>query len=553
MGLFSRDVPTDFKKQPTSVAFNKPRGLTASAVRINLKNKTEVETLKRRMESAKKWQKDAYDCVELIGELDFAANMIANTVSKVRLFPGYVTAEDTAPSNIFDMPEDKVSDELKKAALETLRFLNTGDGGMSGVLRDAALNLFIAGECYLVAEPAPEGSLFATETWQVRSIEEIVFKDGPNGTQRVFLRGSIADREEDLIPLGTTGGPNGMFVYRIWRNSPRFSKDATSSLKPQLENCDMLLLYNRAKVGIVKSHLPAGLLFMPDGMAASADADGEVENPADLEDGVMAEVEDRVDPLEEEIMDAFISPIQDPGSAGSVAPLIIRGPGELGALIRPINFTRPFDGQITADSQRLLERILTGIDLPKEIVAGLADLKFANALAVKDELYKSHIEPLILAIVDAFTVLLMRPVLHNLGFSDEEVQRVVVWYDPSTITSKPDKATSATTGLTEGAISLEAWRRAHDFSESDAPSGLELIQRKVLARGMLSEPITEAALKELDPELFRQIREASAEQSDPATRDAVQQAVGGETPAQQLTGPETAQPTEEPPIPLIEP
>lgn len=550
MGIFQYDAPSAFKEPPKSAAFNAPRGITASAYRVDLTKKSEVEVLKKRLDVGRKWQQDAFEYTELIGELDFASNMIANTVSKIRLFPGYITSEDTAPSNIFDIPDDQVSPELKKAALETLRLLDTGDGGTSGMLRDAALNLFIAGECYLVKEPAQGEAFFAKDSWQIRSVDELIVKAGTGGTQKVYLRGSKYDTDAELTLLGNYDGPGKATLGRIWRNSPRFSKDATSSLKPQLENCDMLLLYDRNKRGIVKSKMNAGILYLPDGLSASTDSDGELTNPEDLEDGEMAPAVEETDTIEEDLMDAWINPIQDEGAASSVAPVILRGPAELGQAIRHITFTRNFDPQIAQDAERLLERILIGIDLPKEVVAGLTDAKYANAIVVEDNFYKMHIEPMILSIVDSFTVLLMRPILRFLGFSEDEIARVVVWYDPSPVSTKPDKASAATTGYEFGTISGEAWRRANGFPETDAPTGLERIQRFALKQGLLNEAVTEEVMRSIDPELFDRVRAAQQELTDPETQGAVQDAVGG-TPSN------LAEPADEsggePPVQLIEP
>lgn len=567
MGLFSYKVPENVKEQPKPAAFNAPRAITASAAQINLKKKDEVDVLRRRLEASKRWQQDAFDYTELIGELDFAANMVANTISKIRLFPGYITSEDTAPSYIWDMPEDQVSDDLKKAALETLRLLSTGDGGISGVLRDAALNLFITGECYLIQEPAPGDSFFASKpSWQIRSVDELVVKETTRGGNKIYLKGSRHDKDEDLVPLGAQSGPNKIYMGRIWRNSPRYSKEATSSLKPQLENCDMLLMYDRSKRGIVKSRMNAGILYIPDGLSASADADGEmIEDPESLEDEEMAPAVEEMDSLEDDLMDGLTLPIQDEGAVSSVVPIFLRGPAELGAAIRHITFSRPFDPQITTDAEKLLQRILIGIDLPKEVVAGLTDAKYANAIVVEDNFYKMHIEPMILMIVDAFTSLLMRTVLSTyrddvtgeLSFTEDEISRVVIWYDPSPVSTKPDKATAATTGLENGAVSYEAWRRSNGFSESDAPSGLERIQRFALKQGLLSEPVTEAALHTIYPELFDRVRAQATEATDSATQQAVDEALGTGTAPSNLAEPDSVDDTnteeEAPPVPLVEP
>lgn len=551
MGLFSRDDNTEPATVPArAVAYNTPRPLTASAARINLKNIAEMEQLKKRREGAR-WQSEAWDFYDLVGEIQFSANLIANVASRIRLFPGFITSADTAPSNIFDMKDEDASPELKQAAVETLRKLAHGPGGIPGILRDASLNLFIAGECYLTREPAPIGSLGPhDEVWQIRSVNEVIIRDGRNKAKDVYLKSSRYDSEADLQRMGTT---DDFYFNRIWRQHPRYSADADSSLRPQLENCDMVLLYDRSKRGITKSRMNAGMIFVPDGLSAAHDvAEDEV---VDLDENPELAQQLDEDTFEEELIAGLTEPIVDETSAASVVPTLVRGPGELGEKIRYITFERKFDPMISSDAERTLERILAGLDLPKDVVSGVGSAKYANAVVIEESLYKAHIEPMILTIVDALTVLLMRPVLKTMGFSDDEIARVVVWYDPSAITTKPDKATAATTGYEAGIISAEAWRRANGFSESDAPSGLEELQRLAKAKGLLNETVTEQALKTIYPELFDSLRQQSVESTDPATQDAIDQALGGaEVQAPPVEGEEPpAAPAAQPPTQLLEP
>lgn len=553
MGLFTREVITKFTSASEIPAYSAERGFTASARPVDLKKTTEIELLKKRMDSARKWQSSAFDYVEWIGELSFAADMVANTISKIRLFAGYRTAEDTAPAKITDLPDKDVSPELKQAAMETVRLLGTGEGGVSGLLRAAALNIFISGECFLTREPAPGDSFYQHDVWRVRSVEEVVIRDGGSHSKQVFIREDRHDPVEAEIHLGAYGTA---FLGRIWKCSPRYSGEAISSLKPQLENCDMLLLYDRTKRGVARSKLNSGLLFMPDSISAAGSSDdGELE-PEDLEDGEMAPAAaDKTDTIEEQLLNAWIEPIYDETAPSSVAPPIVRGPTEAGKAIRHVSFARAFDPEIRADAKETRERILLGIDLPKEVVAGLTDSKYANALVVEDNFYKSHIEPLIIMLVDSFTKLLMVGTLRSMGFPEEEIERVVVWFDPSPVSTKPDKATAATTGYELETISAEAWRRSNGFSETDKPDGLERLQRLAIKKGLVSELVTETLLRSIHPDLFDQIQALAQEQTDPATQAAVQDAVGGgPAPADgPLAEPDAPSNDSAPGVPLIEP
>jgi len=545
VGLFSRNGGSDERAKPA--VYNAPRAITASAARIDVKNKSELEAVKRRLTSSA-WQGDAWDFYDLIGEIQFSANLIANVASRIRLFPAWITGADTAPSNIFDIKDDEhVSDELKQAAVETLRKLETGAGGIPGILREAALNLFVAGECYLVKEPALPGESFGVERWQIRSVREIMI-EGSGPKTEVKIKPARDSKATEYITLGAYGD---LHFGRIWRNHPAYSAEADSSMRPQLENCDMLLLYDRAKRGIVRSRLNAGILFLPDGLANAAADDGEGPFTEDQDPTQMAPLSDGSEQeLEEDIMDSLATPITDETAPSAVVPFILRGPAAEGAAIRHITFERKFDPQISADAERILERILAGLDLPKDVVSGVGSAKYANAVVIEESLYKAHIEPLILTIVDALTALLMRPVLKSLGFTDEQISRVTIWYDPSAITTKLDKATAASQGYEMGIISEETWRRSNGFSDSDAPTGLEKIQRMAQTKGIINDAVVEAALRTIAPELFDRVREASQEQTDPETQDAVQDVLDG-APDENFAQPDDESP--EPPAGLIEP
>lgn len=541
MALFSRSDPDD---GPVAVPFSTSRPITAAAVRINLANKNEVEAVKARRQ-ADKWQEDAWAYYDLIGEIKYAANLIASVTSRVRLYVGWVSDNDIAPANIQNVED--VPDELKARSAEALRLLESGNGGIAGLLRDAALNLFVSGECALVKEPAPFGSLYGLDTWNIRSTSEIVAMDGRGTALGIKPRRNATPKE--YIKLDRNA-----FIGRIWRTHPQWSDEADSSLRGILDDCDQLLLYNRASRALTKTRIPAGILLMPDELSNASQADGEIdenENPSNI---IAPLSDDESQSFEEEFIDSIVTPIADETSAASVAPMVVRGPAEFLEKIRHLTFDRPLDGQISAQAERTLERILSALDLPKDIVSGMASVKYSNAITIEESLYKAHIEPLVLLIVDSLTVVFLRQVLINLGFTPEDVMRVVVWYDPSAITTKPDKATAATTGFEMQTISAKAWRRANGFSETDAPTELEIAQRMAVEKGLLSEPIMDALLYTLIPDLLNKVRADQQGMTDEGTLSEVQDAVNGvkSDPAPSTSdNPDESSP--EPPAGLIEP
>jgi hypothetical protein len=262
------------------------------------------------------------------------------------------------------------------------------------------------------------------------------------------------------------------------------------------------------------------------------------------------------------------TPISDESSASAVVPLIIRGPAELGDKIKQFKFERSFDPALAQRADRVLERILQGLDVPKDIVTGLANVRYSNAVQIDESLYKAHIEPLLLLISDALTVVYLRPYLKSVGYEDSDVQRIVVWFDPSAISTRNDRAADADSGFEKMAISLDTWRRTHGFSDADAPEPTEIALRLLFQRGAITPELSEALLNTIAPDLFQAARASQQANSVAPVPTEVQDILSGQAepapapapeatpepaPALEPITPSASAPTEAPPIPLAEP
>jgi hypothetical protein len=517
-----------------AVAYNTPRSITAAATQIRVKDKAEFEQFKARRSSGSSiWQGEAWEYYDAIGEIKYAFNLVASVISRIRIFPAYI--EDTSQSPVAVTASPKVDSHLASASERAIQRLNSSFGGQPGMLRDAALNLSVAGECYLVQIPERIGSGIP-ESWDIRSVDEI--KTDPRGGYSVIGR-------REMSQAGQSGPynklPSNAFIGRIWRSHPRYSDEADSSLRGLLDLCSELLLLNRTFRATARSRLNAGALYLPDGLSVAAQGDVDIyDNDEDLDPSITsAEIEDD---FEEQLIDAMTTPIRDEESASAVVPLIIRGPAELGDRIKQFKFERSFDPALAQRADRVLERILQGLDVPKDVVTGLANVKYSNALQIDETLYKTHIEPLMLLIVDALTVVYLRPYLMASGFTKEEVDRVVVWYDPSAVSTRNDRAADADSGYDRYAVSLDTWRRAHGFSDADAPTANELAIRMLVEKGGITPELTEAMLSALAPGVMDAVRAAQQATSVGAVPPEVQQLLRGGAPAG--TAPETEAPAQ---------
>lgn len=538
--LFSSrpDDPIAGVQQPKP--YNTYRPITAAAAKVSIKDKGEVERWnKRRVNET--WQQDAWDYYDLVGEVKYAFNLVASVMSRIRIYPAMITGDNVIPSQIDEV--QGLPDGLAKATHTALQKLDSANGGVPGLLKDAALNLAVAGECYLVQTPAKQGT-GTPESWKIKSVDELVAtKVGRGAAFGLKPRRDAKGNEIEILP-------SNAFVGRIWRMHPRYSDEADSSLRGVLDLMDELLLLSRTARATARSRLNAGALFVPDGLSVAAEADGESEDTEYDSEQMAPYSDDESDTFEEELIDAMTTPISDEASAAAVVPLIIRGPAELGDKIKLIKFERAFDPALATRSDKVLNRIFDSLDIPKNLITGMTNVKYSNAVQIEESLYKQHIEPLCLMICDALTVVFLRPVLRSMGFTDEELARVVVWYDPSSVNTKPDKASAATTGYDKKILSADAWRRANGFADTDAPPPLELAQRIAIERGQLSEPITEALFKSLVPDLMEQIRSQNQQDSvgpqSPELQDALGVGAEGSPNADGLDGDSIPAPGEAP-------
>jgi len=509
VGIFVREsAPVEAAK---IIPFNAPRALQASAQRVKLNEPRDVEQLRRRSEVV--WQRRAWEYFDIIAEIKYAFGLLGNVTGRARLYPAFVVDPHQPPVQLENLIEDgTLPQEYVDDCRAVLNRIISTTGSQATLLRDAALNLCVAGECYLVQVPERLGS-GEPETWDIKSVDEVIVS--PDG--KVRLKQRMDARQHEYIELPPTA-----FVGRIWRSHPRWSQQADSSMIGVLQPCEDLLLFSHAARATAQSRLNAGAMFIPDGLSASA-------MPAEPDPALAGEPEPPIedhDEFEEELIAAMTTPISDQDSAAAVVPLLIRGPKELGEAIKLFKFERSFDPALAERADRALDRIMQGIDVPKDVVTGLANVKYSNAVQIDKSLYKAHVEPLLLMIVDAMTMVYFRQALMAMGQDEELIRRTTIWYDPSDIVIQADPETLADNGFDRNLISAAAWRRAHGFTEDDKPEGEELARRMVVEKGVLSPELTEAVLQQIAPELFGTMRAAHQQQTGSPLPPEVQQALG---------------------------
>lgn len=503
------EIPTDPDTGALAPAvYNRPRSITASAKRVSLKNSADIEKLTFRSKRVK-WQADAWDYYDLIGEIKFAANLVSNVLSRINLYVGYVENTAQVPAHIRNSSASEYS-EISEAVLQ---LLESNDDGTAGLLRMASLNLFIAGEYYLVKIP---GNAFTKEPekWEVHSVDEVVV-EGTGDKADVYIRSAPDEDRKFWIKL-----PRDGYICRMWRKHPRYTSEADSSLKGVLDDCDDLLLYTRESRSVSKSRVASGILYIPSEISETSVPNSDADESSD---GTDSNEPDLVD----ELADALIEPIGDDASIYSSVPYVLQGPADYADKIRYISLNRSIDPMYQQNIEFKLERILSSLDIPKDIAKGMSSVKYSNGVLIEESLYKSHIEPLILMITDIFTSGFLRPALIGNGVPEEIANKIVIWYDPSAITAKPSKSEAANFGITNQLISDSAWRSANGFSDSEGPSEVQTARDFLRSKLVLNDPqIVTQLLERALPELMADTRKNSLSNSDESSAGALNEVLG---------------------------
>jgi hypothetical protein len=521
------------------VAYSKDRAIVASATRLNLSKQGESEKLRKRAAANQPWQDESWTYYDSIGEIKFGYGLLASTASRVRLYVGVVVDPDAPPVAITeavaqegddsestaddaaDARTDRgIDDELAKQADEIFRKA-LARSSVSSMMRNAVLNISVPGECYLVR---------ANDRWSIRSTSEIrVSTDGRYQVQR-----SIGDGQSmQFLPPDE----DGTVVGRVWREHPRYSMDPDSALLGLRADCEELLLLSRMVRAVTRSRLNAGLLYVPDEISVVS------RNPGDTTE----EDEEQGDPFETELLYSITEPINTEDAAASVVPMLARGPAELADKIKHILFERKSDEFLVARADRVLERILQGLDIPKDVVTGLANVKYSNAVQIDENMYKAHVEPLCVMIADAFTDIVLHPLLKEAGIDPSDYERIVVWYDPSEVVVRPNRADDADKGYDKGLLSGSAWRDAHGFGDTDAPDEDEMAFRLAWEKAVVPEELATVLFNKLLPTITQAARAASGDNVPPE----MQQMLDGEIP-QSPTPDEVAAPPGAPAPPADE-
>jgi hypothetical protein len=374
--------------------------------------------------------------------------------------------------------DGEVTPSEDPAAIDLLARVKDRAGGRETLLADYGRLAFVPGESFLLWTQDEDG-----ETWEVVSTDELRVDVGADRYLRIKSPALtpeelIAAPDDDFEPL-----PGECVAYRMHTPHPRFSEWADSPMRACLDLCEELVLLTLVVRARVMSRLTGnGVLLIPNELFPPADADNP-DAPGD-EDA-------RVHPFLNDLIEATVTPIEDPGTAAAQVPIILGGPAEHLPAVRHLTL-RDVEEEYreTGLREECIRRIATGLDMPPEALLGMSGANHWNAWIIDEQTWKVHLKPVAAAFCGNLTEAYLRPTARAAGIRDAE--RLVVMFDAASIVTNPDKSKDANEAYDRRAIGKAALREAKGFSEDDAPPEEDLAEMLLVEGVSLTDADAEA-------------------------------------------------------------
>ncbi|WP_393072295.1 hypothetical protein [Streptomyces sp. LN704] len=263
------------------------------------------------------------------------------------------------------------------------------------------------------------------------------------------------DGDDVEIPPGDeeTLDPDSPVALRVWEPDPEHAIEADSPVRASIDLLEELLLLNAAVKAIARSRLTGrGILLVPKGTRFPT-------RPGQ---------NDAEDDLIEVLMLIAETAIREPESAAATVPIVLEVPADSISDFKLLTFENTFDELALKLREEAIKRFATGLELPAELLLGMADTNHWGAWLLTSEAIRMGIEPKLQTVCHALTQQWLRPLLQGEGV--EDWHRWLVWYHTASLRVRTNRSETALQTYDRGVISAEALRRETGFEESDAPT-----------------------------------------------------------------------------------
>lgn len=439
-----------------------PRTMIAAAQRITAG--TDIRSVSRSVDG---WAKQAWIFYDTIGEFRYAVDWVAGMIAKATIM-------------LTRNGEPVVEGDPAVAQVRWIGDLFGSEQVRTEMLRNIGVHLTCAGECYLVGT-----TLRGRDHWQVVAACELTQRGG-----NYYLAGQRIE---------STGAP---FLLRIWRPHPRKPNEANAPSRAVLPIlAEMDALTKRIFAEIDSRLAGAGIMWVPSEFTLPAPTNGQERQGS------------TADQFQSALNTAIMEAIGDQTSASARSPIVVTVPGDRIEQVMHMTFATPMDERVKELRDEAIRRLALGMDLPPEVLTGMADTNHWTAWNVDESAIKAHAEPLLDLITDSLTMGLLWPLLEAANI--QNVEEYAIGSDTAEMRLRPDRSREAFELYDRGTIDAAALRREVGFGEEDAPTDEEVrafFLRKVAA-GQTTPELVAAALTELGIDLGQVAVDPGAERA----------------------------------------
>jgi hypothetical protein len=396
------------------------------------------------------WQNEAWECMDLVGELRYYVGWRASSCSRVELVASELDPDTGRPTG--GIREDD-PDGLR--FLEIVRNMAGGPLGQSQLIKRAAECLTVPGEhriCLLdQGDRHPDGSV--RHNWYVVTNDEVKNKGGGK-TDIELPDGSIHEYRK-----------NRDVMFRVWNPRPRRAKEPDSPVRACLDSLREIIRTTKKIRNASKSRLIGnGVVFLPQELslpsAHAPTADNQPGAPVPVVTGVPA-----ADELSNLLFQTAAAAVDDEDSQAALIPLLATVPGEHLQKIFHLKIGNEITEVEIKTRNDAIARLAMGLDVSPERLLGLgSNSNHWSAWQIGDEDVQLHIKP----VMEVLCAAIYREVLvATLKAEGIDPDKYVLWYDASGLTVDPDKTDEATAAKEQGAITHEAYRRYLGLADDD--------------------------------------------------------------------------------------
>jgi hypothetical protein len=397
------------------------------------------------------WQAEAWDLLDLVGELRYYVGWRAGSCSRVRLVASEIDEVTGLPTGgLTEDDQGQVTGEAARVA-EIVKSIAGGPLGQAAMIKRAAECLTVPGEHWLSILIRNDG-----EHWLVLTRDEMKQKAGggveiemPDGTKHVY-------------------NPSVDSLFRVWNPRPRRAKEADSPVRACLDPLREIVRTSKKIKNASKSRLIGnGVLFLPQEMSLPAAQTPVPEDQADVPGAPIPVVQGvpAADQLNNLLYNVAQVAVDDEDSQAAFIPVMATVPGEHLQKVNHLKFGNDVTEVEIKTRNDAIARLAMGLDVSPERLLGVAsNSNHWSAWQIGDEDVQLHIKPVMETLCGAINDAILKVVLEREGIDST---KYVLWYDASQLTADPDKTDEAEKAHDAGAITSEALRRYYGLGDDD--------------------------------------------------------------------------------------